>query len=59
MAAVLGLGAFNWRKQKGTLGTLEGAMALRGSANRELLAVAVVLAITAILVSMPSPRLPV
>jgi putative copper export protein len=56
---VLGLGAWNWRRQKPRMGTEAGAIALRRSARAELAAAAVVLAITAILVSLPDPKPPV
>ena len=54
--AVVGLGAWNWRRQSPRLGTESGALGLRGSARAELAVAAVVLAITAILVSLPSPN---
>jgi copper transport protein len=55
---VLALGAWNWRRQKPRLGTESGALHLRRSATSELIAAGVVLAITAVLVSIPSPRPP-
>jgi len=54
--AVVALGAWNWRRQKPRLGSEAAALALRGSARAELAVAAVVLAITAVLVSLPSPR---
>lgn len=56
---VVGLGAWNWRRQKPRMGTEQGALALRRSARMELAAAAVVLAITAILVGLPNPKPPV
>ncbi len=56
VAAVAGLGAYNWRRQKPRLGTEEGARSLRGSAAAELGAAFAVLIIAAVLVSLPSPR---
>ena len=56
VAGVLALGAWNWRRQKPQLGTEAGAVALRRSATWELVVASVVLVITSILVSLPSPR---
>jgi len=56
VAGVLALGAWNWRRQKPRLGTEVGALALRRSAKMELLVASLVLVITSILVSLPSPR---
>ena len=56
VAVVVGLGAFNWRKQRPLLGTEGAAASLRRSAVAELAAATVVLIITAVLVSLPSPR---
>lgn len=53
--AVLGAGAYNWRRQKPRLAAATGAEALRRSATVELLAGTVVLLITAILVATPTP----
>jgi copper transport protein len=58
VGVVLALGAWNWRRQKPRLGTEAGAHSLRGSATGELAAAFVVLMITAVLVSLPSPRGP-
>jgi copper transport protein len=58
VGAVLVLGAWNWRRQKPRLGTEAGAHGLRRSATGELLAALVVLVITSVLVSLPSPRPP-
>jgi copper transport protein len=54
--AVVALGVWNWRRQKPRMGTEAGALALRGSARAELIVAAVVLAVTAVLVSLPSPK---
>ena len=55
---VAGLGAWNWRRQKPRLGGVEAALALRRSARAELLFAALVLAVTAVLVSLPTPKPP-
>ena len=55
---VVGIGAWNWRRQKPRLGSVESALALRRSARSELVAAALVLAVTAVLVSLPSPKPP-
>jgi len=55
---VLALGAWNWRRQRPLLGSESGAVKLRRTATSELIAAGVVLAITAILVSLPSPKPP-
>jgi copper transport protein len=55
---VLGLGAWNWRGMRPRLGTEEAAYALRRSATAELVFAGIVLVITAVLVSLPVPRLP-
>ena len=59
VAGVVGLGGFNWRRQRPRLGSEAGAVALRGSATSELIVALVVLIITAVLVSLPSPKPPV
>jgi putative copper export protein len=53
---VFALGAWNNRRQLPKLGTERAAVALRRSASTELAVAAVVLAITAVLVSLPSPN---
>lgn len=58
VAIVIGLGAWNWRRMSPRLGTESAAYQLRRSARTELAFGAVVLAITAVLVSLPSPKLP-
>jgi putative copper export protein len=56
VAFVFGLGAFNWRRQRPTLGSESAAISLRRSARAELRVAALVLVVTAILVSLPSPK---
>ncbi|MGI8548445.1 MAG: copper resistance D family protein, partial [Gemmatimonadaceae bacterium] len=58
VAIVAGLGAWNWRRMSPRLGSEGAAHQLRKSARAELAFAAVVLAITAVLVSLPSPKLP-
>lgn len=53
---VLALGAWNWRRQKPRLGTEAGTVSMRRSATRELAVAGVVLLITSVLVSLPSPK---
>lgn len=55
---VFALGAWNWRRQRPMLGSENTASAIRRSANAELAAALLVLTITAILVSLPTPKLP-
>ena len=58
VAIVVGLGAWNWRRVGPSLGTDGGALKIRRSASTELVFAAVVLLLTAILVSVPSPKAP-
>lgn len=58
VAVVAALGAWNWRRMRPRLGAEGAARALQRSATTELLFAGVVLAITAVLVSLPSPQLP-
>jgi putative copper export protein len=58
VAAVFGLGAWNWRRQRPTLGTEGAAVSIRHSSLRELTVACIVLIITSVLVSLPSPRAP-
>ena len=58
VAVVFALGGWNWRRVRPTLGSETGAYAVRRSATGELVAAGIVLLITAILVSLPSPRRP-
>lgn len=56
VALVFGLGAWNWRRQRPILGTEPAAVAIRRSAAAELTFAVIVLLITSVLVSLPSPR---
>ncbi len=58
VATVFGLGAFNWRRQRPKLGHESAAISLRRSSRVELSVAAFVLIVTAILVSLPSPKRP-
>lgn len=58
VAVVAALGLFNWRRVSPALGAEDGAERLQRSARAELLAAGIVLAITALLVSVPAPRAP-
>ena len=53
---VISLGAWNWRRMKPSLGDENAALAIRRSATAELSFAAIVLAVTSLLVSLPSPR---
>ena len=52
---VVSLGAWNWRRMSPQLGDEKAAQAIKRSATTELSFAAVVLAITSLLVSLPSP----
>lgn len=56
VAGVFALGAWNWKRQRPQLGTEGAAVAIRRSARAELVAATCVLAATAVLLSLPSPR---
>ena len=56
VAVVVGLGAWNWRRQVPGLGSPAAALELERTARIELIVAFVVLMVTAILVSLPSPR---
>jgi len=58
VGVVAALGAFNWRRVSPSLGAEDGAIRLQRSSRAELTAAAIVLAITALLVSIPAPRAP-
>ena len=58
VAGVFGLGAWNWRRQRPTLGSETAAAFVRRSATAELTVAAIVLLITSVLVSLPAPRAP-
>ena len=53
---IVALGAWNWKRMTPRLGTEAAAGELRRSATAEITVAMVVLVITAILVSLPSPR---
>jgi putative copper export protein len=55
---VFGLGAWNWRRERPTLGSEAAATSIRRSATKELTVAGIVLLITAVLVSLPAPRPP-
>jgi putative copper export protein len=55
---VVFLGAWNWRRMKPQLGDERAAQAIKRSATAELSFAAVVLALTSLLVSLPSPGPP-
>jgi len=55
---VAGLGAWNWKRMRPQLGTEAAGFKLQRSASAELAFAAVVLVITAVLVSLPAPKLP-
>jgi putative copper export protein len=56
VAMVFALGTWNWRRQRPTLGTEGAAASIKRSASMELTVAAIVLMITAIIVSLPSPK---
>ena len=58
VVTVFALGAWNWRRQRPMLGSEPAAVAIRRSATAELTVAGVVLVITSLLVSLPSPRPP-
>ena len=53
VAAIAGMGFHNWRRLTPQIGTDAGSVALNRSARREVMVVAVLLLVTAILVSTP------
>lgn len=58
VAMVIALGAWNWRRMRPRLGSEEAARDIHRSATRELCFAALVLVVTGVLVSLPSPKLP-
>jgi putative copper export protein len=58
VSVVAGMGAWNWRRVGPSLGQEGGTLRIRRAAATELAFAAVVLFLTAILVSLPSPKLP-
>jgi putative copper export protein len=59
VAMVFALGAWNWRRQRPSLGSEMAAASIRRSATAELAVATTVLIITSILVSLPTPKPPV
>ncbi len=55
VAVVVVIGWWNWRRQKPRLGTEVAGLSLRRSATAELAVAGLVVAITAVLVSLPAP----
>jgi putative copper export protein len=53
---VFALGAWNWRRQRPTLGTEPAATSIRRSSIAELSVATLVLIVTAIVVSLPAPK---
>jgi putative copper export protein len=58
VAVVFSLGAWNWRRQRPRLGSEEAAAFIRRSSVWEVSLATLVLAVTAVLVSLPAPRPP-
>jgi putative copper export protein len=58
VAVVFAIGAWNWRRVRPTLGSEDTARTIRRSSTAELTAAAIVLACSAILISLPSPKPP-
>jgi len=59
VAGIAAMGALNWRGVLPQLGTEEAAATLRRASRWELVFTLIVLVVTAVLVSVPSPKLPV
>ena len=55
-AMVFAFGAWNWRRQRPTLGTEQAAASIRRSSIAELSVATLVLVATAIVVSLPAPK---
>ena len=58
VATVVALGAWNWRRMRPRLGAEQAAHDIRRSAKAVLFFATLVLVVTGVLVSLPSPRLP-
>lgn len=58
VAIVFALGAWNWKRQRPSLGSEDSALSIRRSATAELGMAGLVLLATSILVSIPAPRPP-
>ncbi len=59
VACIAAMGALNWRRVLPKLGSEEAAGTLRRASQWELVFTLIVLVLTAVLVSLPSPKLPV
>ena len=55
-ATVFGLGAWNWRRQRPSLGTEDASVSIRRSSITELTVATLVLIATAVVVSLPAPK---
>ncbi len=58
VAGIAAMGALNWRRVLPRLGTAEAAGTLQRASRWELIFTLIVLVVTAVLVSVPSPKLP-
>jgi copper transport protein len=58
VACVFALGAWNWRRQRPTLGSEPAAVAIRRSSRAELTVAALVVLVTSVLLVIPAPRPP-
>ncbi|MDQ6633812.1 MAG: CopD family protein [Gemmatimonadota bacterium] len=58
VSIVFGFGAWNWKRQRPTLGSEEAAHTIKRSSKAELTVAALVLVASAVLVSLPSPKPP-
>jgi putative copper export protein len=58
VAAVVGFGYWNWQRLKPRLGEETAARELHTNARYEIAMAGLVLVITGVLVSLPSPKLP-
>jgi copper transport protein len=57
LAVTMALGAWNWRRVKPTLGQAGATAALTRSATLEVVIASLVVAVTAVLVALPAPRI--
>jgi putative copper export protein len=57
LGVTMALGAWNWRRVKPRLGSHQATEHLRRSARAELLVALGLIAVTAVLVALPAPRL--
>lgn len=57
LVATMGLGAWNWRRVSPRLGSADSTGELRRSASGELVIALCLIAVTAVLVALPAPRL--